>query len=168
MLGIDNVIFVSILVDRLPRERRTLARNLRLGAALVSRIALLLSIAWIRGLTAESFTVLGRGISGCDLILFGGGLFLIAKSTMEIHGSLEGEEEGAHGDPRVRLLQRSLRRSRSIDIVFSFDSVIAAVGLVQQVGVMIAAIVASMLVMLFAAGTIAISCPGIRPSRCWH
>jgi predicted tellurium resistance membrane protein TerC len=154
VLGIDNIIFISILVDRLPRGEQALARNLGLGAAMFTRIALLLSITWIMGLTGELTSVAGRNISGRDLILLGGGLFLIAKSTMEIHESLEGEEDGQRqGGARAGFVGVILQIA-IIDIVFSFDSVITAVGLVQQVGVMIAAIVASMLVMLAAAGAV--------------
>lgn len=156
VLGIDNIIFISILVDRLPHGQRPLARNLGLGAAMVTRIGLLLSITWIMGLTQELFSVLERGISGRDLILFGGGLFLIAKSTMEIHHSLEGEEGEAtgRGTPAASRFGSVIVQIAIIDIVFSFDSVITAIGLVQEVGVMIAAIVASILVMLAAAGAI--------------
>jgi predicted tellurium resistance membrane protein TerC len=156
VLGIDNIIFISILVERLPRAQRALARNLGLGAAMLTRIALLLSITWIMGLTQDLFAILGRGVSGRDLILFGGGLFLIAKSTLEIHHSLEGEEQAAAGGaaPAHSSFGSVIVQIAIIDIVFSFDSVITAVGLVQEVWVMVAAIVASILVMLVAAGAI--------------
>lgn len=154
VLGIDNIIFISILVDRLPRAQQALARNLGLSAAMLTRIALLLSIAWIMGLTRDLFALFGRGVSGRDLILFGGGLFLIAKSTVEIHKSLEGEEEAGRSTAMHAGFASTIVQIGIIDIVFSLDSVITAVGLAQDVGVMIAAIVTSMVVMLAAAGAV--------------
>lgn len=153
VLGIDNIIFITILVGRLPPAQRALARNLGLSAAMVTRIALLLSITWIMGLGQTLFEVFARAISGRDLILFAGGAFLIAKSTLEIHNSLEGQEGGgktaAGGTFWSVITQIAI-----IDIVFSLDSVITAVGLVEQVSVMIAAIVIAVIVMILAAGAI--------------
>nr|ADM63070.1 integral membrane protein TerC [uncultured bacterium] len=155
VLGIDNIIFIAILVNRLPEHLRAKARYFGLSLAMVTRILLLLSLAWIMRLTEPFFTVFEQGISGRDIILIGGGLFLLWKSTMEIHASLEGadgeEEREVKGAPTffATLIQIAL-----IDIVFSFDSVITAVGLVNQIPVMVAAIVAAVGVMMFAAGPI--------------
>lgn len=154
VLGIDNIIFIAILVNRLPEHLRAKARYFGLSLAMVTRILLLLSLAWIMRLTEPFFTVFEQGISGRDIILIGGGLFLIWKSTLEIHASLEGadgEERAVRGSPTffATLIQIAL-----IDIVFSFDSVITAVGLVNQIPVMVAAIVAAVGVMMFAAGPI--------------
>lgn len=150
VLGIDNIIFISILVGRLPPEQRDRARRLGLGLAMGTRILLLLSLSWIMGLKDPWFTVLGQEISGRDVILLAGGLFLIAKSTMEIGGALEGGEHehkvGGAASFGAILIQIAI-----IDIVFSLDSVITAVGLVDQVPVMVLAIVMSVLVMMFAA-----------------
>ena len=152
VLGIDNIIFISILVGRLPEAQRNSARRLGLTLAMGSRILLLLSLAWIMKLTAPLFSVLGNEISGRDLILVGGGLFLLWKSVHEIHASLEGEaeEEGAAAAARASfggvLVQIAI-----IDIVFSLDSVITAVGLADQVSVMVLAILISVAVMMFAA-----------------
>lgn len=155
VLGIDNIIFIAILVNRLPEQLRAKARYFGLSLAMVTRILLLLSLAWIMRLTEPFFTVFEQGISGRDIILIGGGLFLLWKSTMEIHASLEGadgeEEREVKGAPTffATLIQIAL-----IDIVFSFDSVITAVGLVNQIPVMVAAIVVAVGVMMFAAGAI--------------
>jgi predicted tellurium resistance membrane protein TerC len=156
VLGIDNIIFISILVSRLPKEQQPKARFFGLALAMGTRILLLLSIAWVMRLTNDLFTVLGEGVSGRDLILFFGGRFLLFKSTMEIWHSVEGEEEEqAAGGAVVKagfigiILQIAV-----IDIIFSLDSVITAVGLVQNVPVMVAAIVIAVLVMMLAAGTI--------------
>jgi predicted tellurium resistance membrane protein TerC len=147
VLGIDNIIFLVILVDRLPSERRRSARFLGLAFAMLTRIALLYSITWLATLRATLFTVLGNEISGRDLILFGGGLFLIIKSPMEIRGMLSGKEEkrspGALSSFWLIILQIGI-----IDIVFSLDSVFTAVGLSKHIEVMIAAIVASVVVMM--------------------
>ena len=153
VLGIDNIIFISILVGRLPENQRAYARRMGLALAMIMRLALLFSISWIMGLTEPWITVFGYDISGRDVILVGGGLFLIAKATHEIHNSLEGVEEReanivASGLGMV-LLQIAL-----LDIVFSLDSVITAVGLVDQVSLMAIAIILAVLVMLVAAKTI--------------
>jgi len=153
VLGIDNIIFISILVGRLPERQRPSARTLGLSVAMLTRIALLLSITWVMRLTEPLFTVLQHPISGRDLILFGGGLFLIAKATMEIHTSLEGEAETAVAQ-RTASYAGIIMQIGIIDIVFSLDSVITAVGLADQVPVMVAAIVVAVLVMMVAAGPI--------------
>ncbi len=153
VLGIDNIIFISILVGRLPERQRALARNLGLGLAMIARLGLLFSIAWVMGLTEPLFSVLGQEISGRDLILVGGGLFLLAKSTHEIHNSLEGPE-GGHGSVAVATMGSVLVQIAVLDIVFSLDSVITAVGLADHVSIMAIAIVAAVGVMLLAAGAI--------------
>jgi predicted tellurium resistance membrane protein TerC len=154
VLGIDNIVFISILVDKLPQERQALARRLGLGLALVMRIILLLSLSWVIGLTAPLFTVLAQEISGRDVILILGGLFLLGKATYEIHENLEGEE--GHSSARVKATFASvLVQIVIIDIVFSLDSVITAVGMVDQVSVMIAAVTVAIVVMLFSAEAVA-------------
>lgn len=156
VLGIDNIIFISILVGRLPPERRDLARRLGLTLAMVSRILLLLSLAWIMRLTEPLFTVLGQEISGRDLILVFGGLFLLWKSVHEIHASLEGDQDepGTAGAAARATFGGVLVQIAIIDIVFSLDSVITAVGLADQVSVMVIAILVSVAVMMFAAKSI--------------
>lgn len=155
VLGIDNIIFISIVVGRLPENRQNFARNLGILVAMVSRIGLLFSIAWLIGLTAPFFTILDRGISGRDIILMGGGLFLLAKATHEIHNSLEGpetEQRSAKGANLGSVLFQIV----VFDLVFSFDSVITAVGLAKEVSVMAIAIILAVLVMLMAAKAIGI------------
>jgi predicted tellurium resistance membrane protein TerC len=151
VLGIDNVVFISILASRLPVEQQARARRLGLLLAMGLRILLLLAISWIMGLTAALFEVLGNEISGRDLILIGGGLFLIFKSTMEVHNSLEGGHEHGAGGAAAVTFGGVLVQIALIDIVFSLDSVITAVGLVDHVEVMIAAIVVAVGVMMLAA-----------------
>ncbi|MEJ7843992.1 MAG: TerC family protein [Rubrobacter sp.] len=154
VLGIDNIVFISILVDKLPEERQALARRLGLGMALVMRILLLLSLSWVIGLTAPLFAVFGQEISGRDVILILGGLFLLGKATYEIHENLEGEK--GHSSARVKATFASvLIQIIILDMVFSLDSVITAVGMVDQVSVMIAAVTVAMLVMLFSAEAVA-------------
>ena len=154
VLGIDNIIFITILANRLPEAQRDRARRLGLLLAMGTRILLLLSLAWVMRLTEPLIEVLGHAISGRDLILFFGGLFLIAKSTMEIHSSLEGPEEHTVADAaRVGFLAVIVQIGL-LDIIFSLDSVITAVGLVDEVPVMIAAIVAAVLVMMWASGPV--------------
>ncbi len=153
VLGIDNIIFISILVSRLPPEQQAKGRNIGLMLAMGTRIALLFSLAWIMGLTNDLFTVLGEGISGRDLILLGGGAFLLGKSTMEIHGALEGAEHGAAA-PATATFGSVIVQIAIIDIVFSLDSVITAVGLVDHVSIMVAAIVVAVAVMMVAAAPI--------------
>jgi predicted tellurium resistance membrane protein TerC len=150
VLGIDNIIFISILVGRLPEVRRNAARRLGLALAMGTRILLLLSLAWIMRLTAPLFTLV-QDISGRDLILIGGGLFLLWKSVHEIHNSLEGEEAAAQTGGKVASFGGVLVQIAIIDIVFSLDSVITAVGLADEVMVMVIAILLSVAVMMFAA-----------------
>ena len=154
VLGIDNIIFISILVGRLPAAKRNLARNLGLGLAMLSRLALLFSIVWVANLTQPWFSIFGQDISGRDIILIGGGLFLLAKATHEIHNSLEGIEEEK---PKLKTVKMApvLFQIAILDIVFSLDSVITAVGLAQHISIMAIAIVLAVGVMLFAAKPIA-------------
>jgi predicted tellurium resistance membrane protein TerC len=142
VLGVDNVVFISILAGKLPREQQGRARRLGLGLAMIMRILLLLSLTWIVRLTAPLFTVLGQEISGRDLVLIVGGLFLMWKSTREIHGNLEGEE-GEVSAKVAPTLGAVLVQIMLLDVVFSLDSVITAVGMVDEIGVMIAAVVVS-------------------------
>jgi predicted tellurium resistance membrane protein TerC len=153
VLGVDNIIFISILSGKLPPEQQARARSVGLSLALITRILLLCSIFWLSKLTADLFVVMGNGISGRDLVLLLGGLFLLWKSVHEIHGNLEGEEHGS--EPKVNATYASvITQIVIIDIVFSLDSVITAVGLTQNIGVMIAAVTLAMAVMLFAAKAI--------------
>ncbi len=155
VLGIDNIIFISILVSRLPKEQQPRARFIGLALAMGTRILLLLSIAWVMRLTADLFQVLGEGVSGRDLILFFGGLFLLFKSTTEIWHSMEGpDNDEATANPKTAGFLSIVLQIAVIDIVFSLDSVITAVGLVDEVTVMVAAIVIAVAVMMLAAGTI--------------
>ena len=155
VLGVDNIIFISIITNRLPENEQARARNLGLGLALFFRIGLLLGITWIIGLTEPLFAVFGHGVSGRDLILFLGGLFLLGKSTMEIGHKLEGAEENAATSSGKRssflliLIQIIL-----LDMVFSFDSILTAVGLSDQILVMILAVIIALLVMMLFAGKI--------------
>ena len=150
VLGIDNIVFISILSSRLPKAQQPRARALGLALAMLSRIALLFSLSWISRLTAPLFTVLSEEISGRDLVLIFGGLFLLAKSTHEIHARLEGESGG--GKPRAAPTLRSvLIQIMLLDIVFSLDSVITAVGMVDQLAIMVAAVMVAVgFMMLFA------------------
>ena len=153
VLGIDNIIFISILVDKLPKEKREFARRIGLFMAMFMRIGLLLVLAWIVGLVAPLFSVFGKDISGRDLILILGGMFLIWKSTTEIHQSMEGEEE--HGSSAVKATFAAvILQIMVIDLVFSLDSIITAVGMVDDVRVMIAAVIASVGLMMLFAGPI--------------
>jgi predicted tellurium resistance membrane protein TerC len=150
ILGVDNVIFISILSGKLPLSQQLKARRTGLVAAMIMRIALLMSIAWIVRLTSPLFTVFRQEISGRDLILIGGGLFLLGKATLEIHERLEGEE--AHGAARVApSFGAVIAQIMMLDIVFSLDSVITAVGMAEDVAVMVAAVVLSVAIMMFAA-----------------
>lgn len=153
VLGIDNVIFISILSGKLPAEQQSKARFIGLTLALVMRVILLFSLSWVIGLTAPLFAVLGQQVSGRDLVLLIGGLFLIAKSTHEIHGSLEGEEgtelKRVYSSFASVIIQITL-----LDIVFSLDSVITAVGMVNNLWIMIAAVVISIIAMMLFAGSI--------------
>jgi predicted tellurium resistance membrane protein TerC len=152
VLGIDNIIFISILAGKLPANQQQRARTLGLGLAMITRILLLLALAWIVRLTSPLFTIYGQEISGRDLILLLGGLFLVAKSTSEIHHKLEGEARTEiKGHPSFRSV---ILQILALDVVFSLDSVITAVGMVDEVRVMIAAVVVAVGVMMFAAGPI--------------
>lgn len=150
VLGIDNIIFISILVGRLPPQQRNKARFIGLGLAMLTRILLLLSLAWIMGLTSPWFTLLGEVISGRDVVLIAGGLFLIAKSTLEIHNALEGDEASVTEVVAANFFA-ILVQIAIIDIVFSLDSVITAVGMAKHVEVMVLAIIIAVLVMMAAA-----------------
>lgn len=155
VLGIDNVIFISILTNQVDERYRARARTIGLSLAMLMRIGLLLSLAWIMGLTKDLFTAFGMGISGRDVLLILGGLFLLGKATREIHNSLEVPERPERAPSLGSISFYSvLVQIALIDIVFSFDSVITAVGLVDQVPVMIAAIVVAIIVMMFSAGSI--------------
>jgi len=152
VLGIDNIIFISILVDKLPPEKREIARRIGLFMAMFMRIGLLLVLSWIVGLVEPMFTVLGHEVSGRDAILLLGGLFLIWKSTTEIHQTLEGAEDG-HSTSSKSTLFSVIFQIMVIDMVFSLDSIITAVGMVDQVEIMIAAVMTSVaLMMVFARG----------------
>lgn len=153
VLGIDNIIFLSVLVSRLPESQRAVARKVGLGLAMMARLGLLFSISWVMGLTYPWVTVFGHGVSGRDVILVGGGLFLMAKATHEIHNSLEGVEEG-HASSTAASLGMVLIQIALLDIVFSLDSVITAVGLVDHVSIMAVAIILAVVVMLMAAKAI--------------
>jgi predicted tellurium resistance membrane protein TerC len=154
VLGIDNIIFISILVDKLPKASQEAARRLGLFMAMFMRIGLLLVLAWIVGLVTPLFTVVGQEISGRDLILIAGGLFLIWKSTGEIHQSLEGEEDD-HGSKAVKATFTSvILQIMVVDLVFSLDSIITAVGMVDDVRIMIAAVIGSVGLMMLFAGPI--------------
>jgi predicted tellurium resistance membrane protein TerC len=154
VLGIDNIVFISILADKLPSETRKRARIIGLGLAMLTRILLLFSLTWVIGLTAPLFSVLGQEISGRDLVLILGGLFLLAKSTHEIHGNLEGDEEGEKSLRVAPSLASVLIQIALLDIVFSLDSVITAVGMVDEIGIMIAAVVVAIGFMMLFSGTI--------------
>ena len=150
VLGIDNIIFISILVGRLPKNVQQRARTIGLALAMITRILLLLSITWVMSLSADLFSVGSLGISGRDVILIGGGLFLLAKATIEIHDRLEGEEE--HGKtPVAPSFAAVIVQIMLLDIVFSLDSVITAVGMADEVSVMVAAVVLAVAIMMFAA-----------------
>ncbi len=151
VLGIDNIIFISILIGRLPAHQRDFGRRVGLGLAMVMRLALLFSIAWVMGLKETWFSLFGNEISGRDIILICGGLFLLFKSTHEIHSSLEGPKESPDGVPVVSGLLGILVQIAVLDLVFSLDSVITAVGLVDHVSIMAIAIILAVVVMLLAA-----------------
>ena len=154
VLGIDNIIFISILSGKLPVAQQPRARSLGLAGAFGTRVLLLLSITWVMQLTQPLFTALGHSVSGRDLILIVGGLFLIAKATTEIHSKLEGPVSAEGFAGRARSLWGTVAQIMVIDIIFSLDSVITAVGMANDVSIMIAANVIALAVMLFAAGPI--------------
>ena len=153
VLGVDNVIFISILSGKLPAADQPRARRVGLLGAMLMRIALLLSIAWVVRLTAPLVTIAGRGISGRDLILIGGGLFLLAKATLELHERLEGEEHQreARAAPSFGAV---IAQIMVLDIVFSLDSVITAVGMADDVSIMVTAVVLSVAIMMVSAGPV--------------
>lgn len=153
VLGIDNVVFISILAAKLPAEQQNRARIVGLSLAMLMRIGLLFAASWIIGLTADLFSVLGMGISGRDLILILGGLFLVYKAVIEIHEKLEGDEEHASGG-KAATFGGVIVQILLIDIVFSLDSVITAVGMVDELWIMIAAVVIAIAIMLFTAKAI--------------
>lgn len=154
VLGIDNIVFISILTNKLPAEQQERGRIVGLAAAMIMRIILLFFASWIVGLTDELFSVMGRGFSGKDLIMLTGGLFLIAKATMELHEKLEGEE--IHHDVKNSVTFGSvITQIMLLDIVFSIDSVITAVGMTPHLPVMIAAVVISIAIMIISANSIA-------------
>lgn len=153
VLGIDNIVFISILTDKLPGAQQSRARLIGLALAMVTRILLLFSLTWIIQLTAPLFVVLGEAISGRDLVLILGGLFLLAKSTHEIHGNLEGVEGERSGRGAPSFVS-VLIQIMLLDIVFSLDSVITAVGMVDEIGVMVSAVVVAVVFMMFFAGSI--------------
>ena len=154
VLGIDNIIFIAILTDRLPQERRDLARRIGLALAMFMRIGLLLVLAWIVGLTQPLFAVLGQEISGRDMILLAGGLFLLWKSTMEIHQLMEGEE-GGFSSKAPATFSGVIIQVIMLDAVFSLDSIITAVGMVDEIEIMIAAVITSVALMMVFAGPVA-------------
>ncbi|MEY2785093.1 MAG: hypothetical protein RL277_1303 [Planctomycetota bacterium] len=154
VLGIDNIIFISILSGKLPPEQRAKARQIGLALAMVMRIGLLFALSWVMGLVEPLFGIMGHEISGRDLILLGGGLFLIGKSTFEIHERLEGPQHGPI-DAKTRISFSSvLIQIMLLDIVFSLDSVITAVGMVQNITIMIAAVIVAVAVMMLFAGAV--------------
>ncbi len=153
VLGIDNIIFISILADRLPQERRALGRTLGLALAMVSRLALLGSLAWLSKLTVVVFTLGNHSFSARDLILLGGGLFLLGKATSEVHHNLEGSGKMEQPE-RVASFAGVLAQIMVLDIVFSLDSVITAIGMAQDLAVMMIAVIIAVLVMMLAAGPI--------------
>jgi predicted tellurium resistance membrane protein TerC len=153
VLGIDNIVFISILSGKLPPSQRDRGRLVGLGAAMITRILLLITLAWVIGLTVPLFSLFGLGFSGRDLILIGGGLFLLGKSTREIHDKLEGEA-GTRRTPAAPSFVLVIVQIALLDIVFSLDSVITAVGMARDLWVMIAAIVLAVIIMMFASGPI--------------
>jgi predicted tellurium resistance membrane protein TerC len=156
VLGIDNIVFISVIVGRLPRERGTRARQLGLAMALVFRIALLLTLFWLIGLTAPLFTLFGEGFSWRDLVLIAGGAFLLFKATVEIHKDVEDGAEEAGGAAKVYAsFGVIVAQIAAIDLVFSVDSILTAIGMAEHVGVMIAAVVIAIGVMYVASGPVA-------------
>ena len=157
VLGIDNVIFISVMVSRLPAAQAKRARQIGLALAFVFRIVLLFTLTWMMRLTAPLFTVLGMGISGRDVILIGGGLFLIAKATHEIHAEIEARDDDAsHPDEAVagKAFLSVVMQLALIDLVFSLDSIITAIGMAQEIEIMVAAVVIAMIVMYAASGPV--------------
>jgi predicted tellurium resistance membrane protein TerC len=154
VLGIDNIIFISIMAGKLPQNQQARGRQVGLGLAMITRVALLASLAWIVNLTAPFFTIFGLEITGRDLILLGGGLFLISKATREIHDKLEGGEEHTGVKAAAPSFVGTIIQILLLDLVFSLDSVITAVGMAKDLWVMIAAVIIAVLIMLMASGAI--------------
>ncbi len=154
VLGIDNIIFLSIITERVAEHRRLLAQRLGLALALFGRVALLVGLVWLTKLTAPVFEVFDLAVSWRDIILMGGGLFLLAKATAEIHESVEGGPEGAGGKKAVASFAMAILQILAIDLVFSLDSIFTAVGMTDRLPVMIAAVVIAIGVMMFAASPI--------------
>lgn len=154
VLGIDNIIFISILSGKLPEHQQKKARQTGLALAMITRIMLLLSLTWVMSLTAPLFTILAQEISGRDIILIVGGLFLLYKSTNEIHEKLEGESDEKELKSKKYSYTSAIIQILILDIVFSLDSVITAVGMASHIGVMVAAVIISVIIMLFAAESI--------------
>jgi len=153
VLGIDNIIFISILTAKLPVQRQPKARIIGLALAMITRILLLFSLTWLMRLTKPFFSVLGNDLSGRDLILIAGGLFLLAKSTLEIHDKLEGEDDGRTARAAVSFTG-ILVQIMFMDIIFSLDSVITAIGMAQYIGVMVAAVVIAVVIMMVSSGSV--------------
>ncbi|MGC5051979.1 TerC family protein [Micromonospora sp. DT48] len=153
VLGIDNVVFISILSGRLPEHQQARARTIGISLALITRLMLLASLSWIIGLTAPLFTVLGQEISGRDLILLLGGIFLVGKATYEIHEHLEGPDHAREGG-KVISFGAVIAQILVLDVVFSLDSVITAVGMVDELAIMVAAVIIAMIIMLVSAGAV--------------
>ena len=153
VLGIDNIVFISIVSGRLPEDQRAKARRLGLMGALVMRVLLLFSLTWLMKLTGTLFTVFEHAVNGRDLILFGGGLFLVYKAVMEIHSKLEGEENAKGADGKATMAS-VIGTILVLDVVFSLDSVITAIGMADEIGVMVAAVVVAVGVMLVFATTV--------------
>jgi len=155
VLGIDNIVFISVIVGRLPPEQSKRARQIGLALALVFRVVFLLALFWLIGLTEPVFEIFGHGVSWRDIVLFAGGLFLIAKGTHEIHKDVEGNHEGAAGSPKAAVsFNAIIAQIILIDIVFSVDSIVTAIGMAEFVSVMIVAVVIAMGVMYVAAGVV--------------
>ena len=154
VLGIDNIIFISVLADRLPTEQRLKARRLGLALAMITRILLLFSITWIMRLTTVLFALFGHGVSGRDLILIVGGLFLLTKSTREIHHKMEGDDDATAGARGAATFTGVLIQIAILDMVFSLDSVITAVGMADDLAVMVTAVILAVGVMMISAGPV--------------
>ncbi len=152
VLGIDNIIFISILASKLPTHQQAKARTVGLALAMITRVLLLLSIAWMARLTAPLFTVMGNGVSGRDLILIVGGLFLVWKSTTEIHQKMEGDEVQDEIKRAANAFSAVIVQIDLLDIVFSLDSVITAVGMVNNIPIMVAAVIVAVIFMMFFSG----------------
>ena len=155
VLGIDNIIFISILAGKLPAAEQARARTMGLAVAMLSRIALLFSLTWIMRLTAPLFAIAGHEVSGRDLILIGGGLFLLAKSTHEIHAKLEGAEQAEEGGRAAASFGAVILQIMILDVVFSLDSVITAIGMVDEIVIMVCAVILAVAVMMLFAGFVA-------------